>query len=202
MNYQELCLLTDSRRVHRRYKGIVIMEERIVRKGFSPVQWTCFLLALWSLQSLLILATPSPAQWEQCHWMTSQWGLTTDNTEYDGRAFKGGGRLHGYGEGGKPHETSFASYPGHSFNEGLGTRWRVVVIWWYGSKRRAHKMGAGVPPMYIPHISVMHHRCTGWRCQRAWSSVEPEQECSFSVLLLSLSPPLSLPVLKVKVQGS
>ena len=61
MNYQELCLLTDSKRVHRRYKGIVIMVERIVRKGFfSPVQWTCFLLALWSLQSLLILATPSP----------------------------------------------------------------------------------------------------------------------------------------------
>lgn len=177
------------------------MVERIVKKDFSPVQWTCFLLALWSLQSLLILATPSPAQWEQCHCShTGDW--QTDNSEHDGRAFKGGGRLHGYGEEGKPHETSFASHPGCSFNEGLGTRRRVVVIGcYYESKRGAHKMGTGVP-MYVPHISVMRHRCTGWRCQRAWSSVEPEQECSFSVLLLSLSPPLSLPTLKVKVQGS
>ena len=47
---------------------------------------------------------------------------------------------------------------------------------------------------HVPRISVMRHRCTGCWCQRASPSVELEQECSFSALLLSLSPPLSLPM--------
>ena len=85
---------------------------------------------------------------------------------------------------------------------GGGTKQQRVA--WYGvteSKRGPQDGARMVEGNRVPRISVMRHRCTGCWCQRASPSVELEQECSFSALLLSLSPPLSLPMY-VKVQSS